>query len=807
MAKPIPNWLRYFVFASALAAGLLAAVAKAETLRGVALVVGQSAYGKLAALPNPANDARDIASVLERLGFDAVMLTDRNAEQFVDDVDAFSKRAKGADVALVYYSGHGFEAGGDNFLVPVDADPDRLDATDGSLVRLSGLLDTLSEQAKVVILLVDACQTSPFPAGTKLITADNTQGEAIAAGGLGVPRGVTGLATQGSASLGEVIGFATEPGRVALDGDAGGNSPYAAALIKHFSAGERNFSDIMTMVAEEVYLKTRTRQRPWTNASLRRLLYFGGERENDDGDEALLRGARRQLLLKIAATPETTRTYVERLAVRDELPLDALYGMLAELQVDTSAGPARIDQQLRAGAANLKRFMAERRSVVSKDAELARLAGLADRAEADGAIGLAKQFRAQASARADELDTVLDKRQQNLSADRLELAAVYGDHAETAVLAFDFQLAADRYRDAFEQVGNWNDDQAFRYKLGEADALTKVGSFSGDGDVLQDAVLAYEDALELAPRRERPLDWAEAKNNLAGAYLLLSHLEEGVEPIHTALKFYQQALKQRPRAQVPVLWAKTQNNLGIALAQLGIRETGTGSLKKAVKAYRQALRVFTPEKEPAFFAIVQTNLGDVLRMLGTRGKGTRELQQSAEALLTALDIQTVDDDPFTWAASQNNLGNTYLFLGERTGDPTVLQLGLAAYEQALTIHTRDKMPFEWASTQSNIAGALKALGVLEEDEATLRQSIAAYEASLEERSFDQTPRNWGTAMLEMGKAYLEIGRLSGDHESIELGKGLVEETRDAFNSAGYAQYDAFFAEELKPFDEALSKLR
>ena len=75
-------------------------------------------------------------------------------------------------------------------------------------------------------------------------------------------------------SLGTVIGFAAEPGQPALDGPAGENSPYAAALLKHLSAGGFSFGDVMTMVTEEVYLKTKAQQLPWTNSSLRRVLTF-----------------------------------------------------------------------------------------------------------------------------------------------------------------------------------------------------------------------------------------------------------------------------------------------------------------------------------------------------------------------------------------------------------------------------------------------------------------------------------------------------------------------------------------------------
>ena len=101
--------------------------------------------------------------------------------------------------------------------------------------------------------------------------------EAIADAGLGETRGPTPIGRPGTPaeSLGMVISFAASPGQPALDGAVGGNSPYAAALLKHLSAGGYSFGDLMTLVTEEVYLETRAQQLPWVNSSLRRVLTFG----------------------------------------------------------------------------------------------------------------------------------------------------------------------------------------------------------------------------------------------------------------------------------------------------------------------------------------------------------------------------------------------------------------------------------------------------------------------------------------------------------------------------------------------------
>lgn len=270
----VPGRLRRFLAALCIAALCMAALpfggpaSAAETLRGVALVIGQSEYEHLSPLPNPENDADAIDELLSDLGFEVDLVTNADLKKLTRSFERFIEDAEDADVALLYYSGHGIEGGGENFLLPVDADDSALENAGERLVPLSKIVAQLQATVPVTIVLLDACRTNPFPAGATMT---------VSAGAAPVPMALTGLATpdatRGAASLqardaaaadslGAVLGFAAAPGQPALDGDPGGNSPYAAALIKHLSAGGYAFADVMTMVTEEVYLRTNARQTP-----------------------------------------------------------------------------------------------------------------------------------------------------------------------------------------------------------------------------------------------------------------------------------------------------------------------------------------------------------------------------------------------------------------------------------------------------------------------------------------------------------------------------------------------------------------
>src|SRR5690606_25397863 len=191
---------------------------------------------------------------------------------------------------------------------------------------------------------------NPFPAGSVVRLDDGEEAVPMGAGGLGETRGARALAAPqpGVESFGAVIGFAAEPGKVALDGAPGENSPYAAAVLRHLDtmAGEE-FGLVMRMVAEEVYLKTGGAQRPWVNESLRRLLYFGVSPDVPDGAEGDILRERRQLLVTIAGLPDIERRQVESVARDGGVPMDAVYGMLRALGEDAPRDPAQLETLLR----------------------------------------------------------------------------------------------------------------------------------------------------------------------------------------------------------------------------------------------------------------------------------------------------------------------------------------------------------------------------------------------------------------------------------------------------------------------------
>ncbi len=746
-----------------------------KTLKGIALVIGNGDYEHIAKLANPPNDARAVEEMLAGLGFDTDVVSDRDARRLRRALDGFVEDAEGADVAVIYYSGHGIEAGGENFLVPVDADLSALDDAGEKLVPLSGIIDELKRAVPVTIVLLDACRTSPFPPGAQVKVAPDAPAAPVGSGGLGAARGAVSIAATATRqdNFGTVIGFAAEPGHVALDGDPGANSPYAAAILRHLSAMEgAEFGTVMRMVAEEVYLKTSGRQRPWVNESLSRLLYFGTPAPLPEGEDGGILGERRQLLLTIAALPEPGRRQIETLAKAGDVPMDALYAMLKALGTDTPQDPAELDRLLRGQTERLKTMLAERATLDSVDPEIARLSARADRALREGALSAAIKALDDAKARVADLGATVDKAESELAAKRREFAAVFARSGEANALAWDQLKAADDYRQAFKQIEKWDTALAWEYRFREADALLAYGDRKADRPVLLSALDAATATLALAEdveqrarsiqaiaaidytlgtresgtvRLERaadgfrqavaawspdtqPRQWSDAQNGLGNALWALGERDVGTERLEEAAAAYRAALSKASRADAPFLWAQAENNLGNVVSALGQREASIPRLNEAVSAYDASLEVMTFEAAPAFFGTVQNNRGKALLAIGQLEQGTASLEQALTAFDLAIKGSPRDLFPLRWATIHVNAGIVLEALAARQADDPDFAADLrhqatAAFDNALQAMAGDGAVLQRALTEHNYAITLQGLSQAAPDQATRRKLL------------------------------------------------------------------------------------
>ena len=233
---------------------LLTCGAKAETR--VALVVGNAKYGANP-LKNPRHDAELMSRTLSGLGFEVLSVYDGGAAEMRKAVTEFGRSLQAPDtVALFYYAGHGVQAEGENYLIPLGAGIASMSEVAINAISLSDVLKSMARSnARMNIVILDACRDNPF-----------------AMDGRGGASGASGLAPV-VAPAGTIIGYATAPGQVARDG-GGDNSPYTAALVANMPAPGLTLEDVFRNARRRVLSVTAGKQTPWEHSSLVGEFYF-----------------------------------------------------------------------------------------------------------------------------------------------------------------------------------------------------------------------------------------------------------------------------------------------------------------------------------------------------------------------------------------------------------------------------------------------------------------------------------------------------------------------------------------------------
>ncbi|MDB9313848.1 CHAT domain-containing protein, partial [Spirulina sp. CS-785/01] len=245
-----------------------------------------------------------------------------------------------------------------------------------------------------------------------------------------------------------------------------------------------------------------------------------------------------------------------------------------------------------------------------------------------------------------------------------------------------------------------------------------------------------------------PEQWAKTQNNLANAYLYRIRGERA-ENLEQAIAAYDAALEVRTRTAFPEQWAMTQNNLGNAYRNR-IRGERAENLERAIAAYDAALEVRTRTAFPEQWAETQNNLA-IAYSDRIRGERAENLEQAIAALEAALEVYTPTAFPEQWAMTQNNLAIAYRerIRGERAEN---LERAIAAYEAALEVRTRTAFPQDWATTQNNLAAAY-LYRIRGERAENLEQAIKLYQEALQIRTRTAFPQEHTETLNNLGFTY------------------------------------------------------
>ena len=461
----------------------------------VALVLGNSAYQNVAPLANPVNDSAKIASTLKDAGFDVVdSRRDLSAADTRRALRDFADRSRDADIAVVYYAGHGIEVDGGNYLIPVDARLERDTDVYDEALSLDRVLVAIEPAKKLRLVILDACRDNPFSRTMKRTVASRAIGQ--------------GLAKVEPTSPNVLIAYSAKAGSTAADGD-GKNSPFTAALSHHLTKPGLDVRRAFGFVRDEVLKTTGNKQEPFVYGSL------GGE------DVPLVPAPARPAPAAatapaaptLNAQAEARRDYELALQVGNRSALnaflaqypDGFYASLAKLQLDKIAAEetrvaatekARLAEQERArlAAEGAQKTQQAKAEADARAAEQARIAAEKAKQVAQDQAAAAEQKRVAAEKAA------ADKRYRQGCADKDKAVNVAALDAGPPQADVTKSVQAELRRVgclSAEADGNWNTASQRSLTLFNRYAKTKLDTKLASTDAL--------DTIKLKTARVCPL--------------------------------------------------------------------------------------------------------------------------------------------------------------------------------------------------------------------------------------------------------------------------------------------------------------
>ncbi|MER8628993.1 caspase family protein [Mesorhizobium opportunistum] len=648
---------------------MLATTATAVAERRVALVMADDDYRLVRPLANPVHDGEAMEAALKKLGFEVVLETNRDLRRMRRALDDFREDAKGADVALVYFSGHGVEISGDNRLLPVDADASSLDALDKTSLPLEEVRDAVAATAKVGLIVLDACRSDPF-------SGNGGEGR----GATAMAKDVADKVKPGLGRVGRaeniLFAFSAAPSETAADG-TGQNSPFTTALTKYLGTDGLEIRSVLTLVQQEVYDLSRGKQLPYVESGLPKLFFAATAREQLP--------ERERLLLAMADVTPEMRGQVEQIASDADMPLAPLYGAL--ISADTSHLSAdSLNARLREAADAFVKVRAEMKTLAADDPRVTELRRQAEEQLVLGAFGAAQAKLGEAVA----VDEVSRKALKANFVDRtLSQAATLFLSAGAARADLNYTTAIKGYETVLSLYGEagqtaLNLEQADR----QSRTLEELGQLYTTVGNVEAAGRAFTALLGDLEQRSRQEADPSVKRDLAISHIKLANIKMAQGDLPTSLENYEAA-----RGMLQALTASMPDkkdwlgDLAMANDKIGNVLATQGDVGAAAQAYRESLsikqKLADAEPDSAYrlreLTISYDEIGDLARTAGQLDDAQTAFEESLRIRLVLAGNKP--DDPErqrTVSVSQERIGDVLRQRGDAAG-------ALVAYSRSQAI--------------------------------------------------------------------------------------------------------------------------
>lgn len=791
-------------------AALMAMAAGAEARR-VALVIGQNAYVqspsssvRMPPLDNPVRDAGSLAELLNKHGFEVIACDGSkpgcfNLDQtrFVDALATFEQRAKGADLALVFFAGHGTATPEGNILTPTNA---TIDCATGAVMHGVAverfMAATKGAQHKLVIL--DACRNNPLDD-----VCPNLKGKKL-----------TFTRIEAGALRSFLLVTSTQFGQEALDGPPGSHSPFAAALLAALEASPHVYFDqVLNEVARRTY-EAAQKSKGFLQIPGR---VVGGEAPADCLAGTTCVGDARMAALaveneRLAADASGVRAILaqEEQARGKAYTAEERGKRVAELQdtlarIGTSTDPLRVEARRLIDAGNVKGGQAKLNQALDADEKAI---GEAERVAAERRKAAAQSARDLAVlARGSDVLKAVAYFQRATRLDPSD-AGTWHDYARAAMDAGRTSEAKAAFEQAVAHAGAAADArQRYWATLGLGDVARAQGS-------LPDALQHYQAAAAIA----EPIAKADPENAGWQRDLSVSHIRIG-DVLHSqgslngALERYRASLAIDERlAQADPRNAIWQNDLAVSQARIGDVLLAQGNLPGALAAFQAFLAIIKrlAKSDPgevlwqANLSAAHHNIGEVLAKQGNFSAALAAYQAS---LTIRKRLAKADPGNAEW---QSALTHSQDRVGDQFFEQDNFPAALAAYRASLTIRERlVKTDPGNAGWQSNVSGSHHRIGEVLYEQGNLPAALAAYQASLTIREHlakaDPGNAGWQRELAwthwRVGKALVRQGARGEAARAFEQGRAIIVRLRQL------SPDDATVREDLARFEAELAKIK
>lgn len=752
--------------------GLSAALAE----KRVALLIAAEDYDFVRPLENPLNDARALEQVLEGLDFEVFTETNRDLKRTRRALEDFKEDAKGADVALLFFAGHGVALDGVNYLLPTDADASSAARLADTALPLSEAQAAVRSVAPVAIILLDACRDDPFSGGGK----EGRGAAALDDAPADAPKPQSGLGRIGRAD-GVLFAFSAAPNETASDGEEA-NSPFTAALVRHFATAGVELRTALTLVQQDVYDRSRGKQLPYIESGLPELVFISGQGVLPERD---------QLLIAMADLTPDIRAEVETLATARNLPLAPLYAALLSADLETQTPEERAAMLMEA-AQSYESFQSELQKFQSDDPRVADLRAKAEEQLTLGAFDAARALLTDAAAidataRSTIKETYLSRTLSEAATHMLNANAARTDLRYDLAIA-DLTKATALYA---EVAADMDREAQFSYTT----ALTSLGELHLVAGNTEAAWLAYNTRATFAQGRVEAdatdVDWVReliwSMNDLGAVLQQQGYLKEAETAYSTALEFSDWQADQMPDD------VDLKRDRQVAVNRVGsirlARRNASGALEAHVEALGIAQTLLDMEPDNITYrmdvSFTQERIGDAKLDLGDK-EGARAAFQAALEIAEALASEYPGD-----VVIRRNLSVSYERIGDMQVDEGDYPAALDTYARALTIREElaaldpDNKP-----RQRDLAINFDRIGDVQKYMEDMDSAVLSYQAALSIRqklaALDPTNMVWQRDLLvsldRMGDIHFDqndlVAALEAQDEARRIAEAIVALTPD-----------------------------